>query len=268
MSETLEPRIVDKPFARRWLVTTLALIGRAPLRFGCLIALLGLLDTGVEALFQGYSMSRVWGDRLGALALPLLWLLTAAVARGADKPSLTRESLISAFRRESLLRALRAGALYAIAIHLFDSWHSAGSSGAAHHPGAAPVYLSVPGDFVDSVAANVAFFCMALGPCYFPLLAFVPGAEAYLLSRRASRMNGDLLIDFLIAVLVLTGLGITSMVPLFGMTNAAFLVFMGVFNYVVYRDIFERRAQNAPLPALSRSAALLQPPEPTAETGH
>lgn len=101
MSETLEPRIVDKPFARRWLVTTLALIGRAPLRFGCLIALLGLLD-----------------------------------------------------------------------------------------------------------------------------------------------------------------------MPLFGMTNAAFLVFMGVFNYVVYRDIFERRAQNAPLPALSRSAALLQPAEPTAETGH
>lgn len=265
MSDTLEPRIVDKPFARRWLVTTLALMARAPARFGCLIALLGLIDTGVESLFAGYSVSRVWGERLGALALPVLWLMTAAVARGADKPSLTRESLVTALRRNSLLRALRAGAIYAIALHLFDSWHGV-SSGAAHHAGTAPGYLSTPGDFIDSIAVNAAFFSLALGPCYFPLLAFAPGAEAYLLSIKATRVNGALVIDFLIAVIVVTGAGITNVLPAFGMTNAAFLVFMGVFNYVVYRDIFERRAENAPLPVVSREpmipSRVLPSPEP------
>ncbi len=264
MSDTLEPRVVDKPFVRRWLLTTLTLTGRAPVRFGCLIALLGLLDTGVEALFEGYSVSRVWGDRLGALALPVLWLLTAAAARGADKPSLTREAFVSAFKRGSLLRALRAGALYAIAIHLFDAWHATGSSATAHHVGTAPGYLTVPGDFIDSIAVNAGFFSIALGPCYFPLLAFVPGAEAYLLSRNACRKNGELVIDMLIAVLVITGIGITNVLPAFGITNAAFLVFMGVFNYVVYRDIFERRAENAPLPAHTSDpviAAVVPSPE-------
>jgi len=32
----------------------------------------------------------------------------------------------------------------------------------------------------------------------------------------------------------------------YGMTTAAFLVFMGVLNYVAYRDIFERRGRNLP----------------------
>jgi hypothetical protein len=53
-------------------------MGRSPVRFGALIALLGVVDSVTEALFAGYSVNRVWGERLGAIFLPLLGLLTAA----------------------------------------------------------------------------------------------------------------------------------------------------------------------------------------------
>jgi Flp pilus assembly protein protease CpaA len=33
------------------------------------------------------------------------------------------------------------------------------------------------------------------------------------------------------------------------MTAAAWIVFMGILNYVAYRDIFERRSANLPLVA-------------------
>jgi hypothetical protein len=83
--------------------------------------------------------------------------------------------------------------------------------------------------------------------------ALAPGAscEAYLLSRRASRINGDLAIDILLALLVIAGVSVSGVLPALGMANAAFLVFMGTFNYAVYPDIFERRAENEALPVAS-----------------
>jgi hypothetical protein len=35
-------------------------------------------------------------------------------------------------------------------------------------------------------------------------------------------------------------------VPFYGMTLAAWIVFIGVLNYVAYRDIFQRRSANLP----------------------
>jgi len=58
-------------------------------------------------------------------------------------------------------------------------------------------------------------------------------------------MNNVVLIMLFIAVPL-------SLIPSYGMTEAAWLVFMGILNYVAYRDIFERRDQN--LPATARAA--------------
>jgi hypothetical protein len=35
-------------------------------------------------------------------------------------------------------------------------------------------------------------------------------------------------------------------VPLFGFTEVVAVVFVGVFDYVAYRDVFERRDTNVP----------------------
>ena len=59
-------------------------------------------------------------------------------------------------------------------------------------------------------------------------------------------MNGSITLIMLIGILVLTAGTIASAVPAYGMTTAAFLVFIGVLNYVAYRDIFERRSGNLP----------------------
>jgi hypothetical protein len=71
---TLEPREVDQPFAQRWLRATLALFLRSPFRFGILIALLGCLDTSAVNFATGHVIEKVLVDRLGIVALPLLWV--------------------------------------------------------------------------------------------------------------------------------------------------------------------------------------------------
>jgi len=88
-----------------------------------------------------------------------------------------------------------------------------------------------------------------VGPCYFPLLVLVskvPPLHARHLSRKASDINGWIVIMMLILILDLGAIALASVVPAYGMTTAAFLVFFGVLNYVAYRDIFERRSASHP----------------------
>ncbi len=47
-------------------------------------------------------------------------------------------------------------------------------------------------------------------------------------------------------ILAVGAIYLSSAIPAYGMTTAAFLVFFGVLNYVAYRDIFERRGENLP----------------------
>ena len=252
MSETLEPRTVDKPFVRRWLLTTLALMGRAPLRFGLLILVLGLLDSAVDALFAGFTMSERWSNALAVAVLPFFWLLVAAVARGADNPMEAREALVRAFRSETVKHLGAFGLTYATA-YLLLHWYWDKPVATHPHPGsgtgAGADYLSTPGHFIDSIAVYVGFYSILRGLCYFPLMAWVPGVGAYALrlARRANELNGTIFIDFLIVVLVLPAAWLAEALPAFGMTNAAFVVFMGTLNYIVYRDIFERRTNNLPV---------------------
>jgi hypothetical protein len=245
-------------------------MGRAPLRFGLLILVLGLLDSAVEALLAGYTPSERWSNSLGMLILPFFWLLVAAIARGADNPLEAREALVRAFRSEALKRVGSFGLAYATAYLLLHAFWDKPES-AARHPGSgAADYLSTPGHFIDSIAVYVGFYSIFRGLCYFPLMAWVPGVgdHAPRLSRRANELNGTLLIDFLVIVLVVPAAWLAQALPAFGMTNAAFLVFMGTLNYIVYRDIFERRANNLPVTkAVSESLAIVSKVAPVTPTG-
>ncbi|HXN10818.1 MAG TPA: hypothetical protein VN859_06210, partial [Steroidobacteraceae bacterium] len=49
-----------------------------------------------------------------------------------------------------------------------------------------------------------------------------------------------------VAAIAIAGVAVATALPLFGLTNAALLVFLGILNYVAYRDIFERRSENTP----------------------
>ena len=246
MNATLEPREVDKPFAQRWLRTTLALFLRSPFRFGILIALLGCLDTSAVNFANGYVVEKVWVDRLGIVALPVLWVLVSAVARGADDNSLTWQTLSHLGRRSVWTGALSAGVGMAALSWLFHSLFHGFGAVAAHNP---PAYLQHQGDFLASVEASVVVIVTSAGLTYCPLLALVPGLSApnvRSLSHKADKINGLVTILTMTGILAIGAIYLSAAIPAYGMTTAAFLVFFGVLNYVAYRDIFERRGENLP----------------------
>lgn len=246
MNATLEPREVDKPFAQRWLRATLALFLRSPLRFGLLIALLGCLDTSAVNFANGYFVEKIWVDRLGIVALPILWVLVSAVARGADDNSLTWQTLSHLGRRSVWVGAVSMGVgLAALSWFLHSLFHGFGAV-AAHNP---PAYLQHQGDFLASVEASVVLIVTYGGLTYCPLLALIPGLparDARSLSKKADKINGLVTILTMTGILAIGAIYLASAIPAYGMTTAAFVVFFGVLNYVAYRDIFERRGENLP----------------------
>lgn len=247
MSTTLEPRKVDQPFVRRWLRMALELFVRAPMRFGILIALLGGVDHAAVALAQGVGIQRTWADRLGTLMVPLLWVLTSAIARGADDSRQSSEALASLGRRQVWLGALRAGVTLAVFLSI-AGWVLQGL-GQLLSPHRSQSYLQHPGELLDSIVANVLFLQSWVGLCYCPLLVLQPQLsppEVSSMSRRASKINGNMLIFTFVGVITFGAASLASVLPLYGMTDAALLVFLGVLNYVAYRDIFERRSGNLP----------------------
>jgi Kef-type K+ transport system membrane component KefB len=255
MNGTLEPREVDKPFARRWLRTTLLLLLRSPFRFGLLIALLGCLDTSAVNLAKGYVVQKLCVDRLGNVMLPLLWVLVSAVARGADDPRLTWQALAQLRRRRVWIGALVPGVGVALANSIIYV-----SLGASRHSSHSQSYLLNQGQLLDSVESSVMLISIIIGICYFPLLVFVPDVSALhagYLSRKATDMNGWNVITLLILILVLGAIALSTL-PSYGMTTAAFLVFIGALNYVAYREIFEGRlSPELPAQTPSRSSVPL-----------
>jgi hypothetical protein len=247
VNTTLEPRRVDKPFLRRWLRMSFALFLRSPVRFSLVIALLGWLDTSAVNLAAGYAVQKIWVDRLGMLVLPALWLLISAVARGADDSSQTWRALAALTRKQVWAGALVPGISLA-------AWHwiicgfvlDLDPSLTVHAPGS---YLQHPGQFLDSIATTIAPISFWVGACYFPLLALAPdvsAGSARHLSKRASDINGEFVIWIFVATMVAGANVLVTLAPAYGMTVATFVVFMGIVNYVAYRDIFERRSENLP----------------------
>lgn len=246
MATPFEPREVDKPFIPRWLRLTLQLLARSPLRFGILIAALGWIDTSAVKLSDGYVVPKIWVDRIGTLLLPILWMIVSAVARGADDSHRTWEAMSALRRRQVWLGALSTGATIVILQWLVKLMFEGLVPFKAQGP---QITLQHPGQFIQSIAANVLITCIFVGLCYFPLLVLVPQlspSHARHLSRKASQINGEWLTRIFVAIVAVGANALASVAPAYGMTAAAFLVFLGVFNFVAYRDIFERRDRNLP----------------------
>jgi len=97
----------------------------------------------------------------------------------------------------------------------------------------------------------------AAGICFFPLLVLeseLSFQEVLRLSKSATEINGRKTISWLmIGMLAAAGL-LEMFVPAFGLTSAVFIVFIGVLNYVAYRDIFERQSENSTRVAATVSA--------------
>lgn len=269
MSTDLRPREVERPFLRRWCVAALALLLRAPLSFGLVIAALGTLDTYAGSLGHNYVMPR-WSARVLSLSisglLPVVWVVVAALSRGADRSLGAGVSLEPILRRD-----LWRGVMFAAVVQIGQDLLGFVLSGVP--------MSSVPmskgfgsGLFVATVGTYGALLTLFFGSSCFPLLVQAPGVSARALrglSCSADELNGYSFMwrerrhfvsicGVFVGCALALALALSSVVPAFGMTNAAFLVFLGVFNYVGYRDIFERRAENAPrvsAPAAASPAA-------------
>jgi hypothetical protein len=229
---------------RRWLRAALLLLLRSPFRFGLLIALLGCLDTAAVNFAEGYVIQEVWVDRLGIVALPLLWVLVSAVARGADDHSLTRQSISQLCRRSVWIGALSVGVVLATLSWFLHSLSHGFAEAVARHPSA---YLQRQGELLASIEAAVVLIVGSSGLTYCPLLVFVPDLSphhAITLSRRADKINGVVTILIMTGILAIGDLYLAAAIPLYGMTTAAFLVFFGVLAYVAFRDVFEGRSEN------------------------
>lgn len=246
MSETLEPRKVEKPFLGRWAITALALLARSPVSFGAAVAAVAIAALLGTEVVPAPLIEAGWTLVAGSLLLPLFWVVSSLLARRSDRDFRRSELLQHAASRSVWGGGLLPGCLLA-SMGLLFHWALRGSP-----------FLA---DFIGSYTWNCLLLVAPLGVCYFPLMALVPGLtilDACRLSKKASRLNSERVIIVFIAALSLTADAFARAGPVGDIVSAAILVFVGVFNYVAYRDIFERRADYAtePVFALQRRRSL------------
>ena len=265
MKNILEPRQVERPFIGRWMRSSLQLIVRSPVQFGLVVVLLICLDNAVVKLAGGYRVPKLWANGFGSLLLGFTWVFIAALARGADESSRTWSALAQFVRPRVWLGAV-ASAAAAFCFELVVAWLFNGVTGLDGMTGlrhGKPVsFVQHPGDVVGAIAHDAMFFTAVFEPFYFPLLAAVPQLsppEAYSLSKFAARKNGSIEILLGIGIVVVAAALLAQFTPVFGLIDAATVLFVGVFNYVAYRDVFERRADNAPLPVASAAPGEVSP---------
>ena len=233
MSDTLEPRRVEKPFIGRWVRATLALLAHSPVTFGATVAALAILDLFYRDVVPEHFVKAGLTLIAGALLLPPFWIVMSVLSRHSDR----------AFDRSELLQlsasarlwggGLLPGCLLATVNCLLHWAFAAGPAIAG---------------LIGSYTVNCLLLLAPLGVCYFPLLALAPGLspiDACRLSKKAVRLNDEWAIVLFVAALSLVPDVFAREVPVGVIVTAAFLVFIGVFNYVAYRDIFERRLDYA-----------------------
>jgi hypothetical protein len=118
------------------------------------------------------------------------------------------------------------------------------------------------GRLLDSTAAQAGMVMTAAGICFFPLLVLEPALsfrEAWRFSRSATEINGRRTISWLMVGMLFVVALLGLFVPAFGLTTAAWIVFVGVLNYVAYRDIFERQSTNLPEAVATASIVVAAP---------
>lgn len=233
MSETLEPRRVEKPFLGRWIRATFALLAKSPATFGAAVALLSILDLFYIDVVPARLIEASLTLLVGALLLPVFWIVMSLVSRQADRALDRSEVPRLAVSRHVWVSGLLPGCLLA-AVNCLLHW--------TLPPGSAYA------DVIGSYTLNFLLLVGPLGVCYFPLMALAPGLtifEACQLSKKASRLNSEWIVVIFITALSAIPDVFGQAVPLGLIVTAALLVFIGVFNYVAYLDIFERRVDYA-----------------------
>lgn len=251
MNTALEPRTVEKPFIRRWLCLTFALLVRAPLRFGLAIAVLAALDAVAIRICAGVTSDRAMTGRVAIVFLPILWVAICALTRGADDPGRSGEALRGLLSRKLWIATL-TGSFLLLWITLLVSWSMHDIPELLGLPPAPDPYVQQSEPFVAALLTNVMIVTIGLEPYYAPLLALGPGlshGQACFLSKKAAAKNGRVAVWAFVCAAVFCAHVVSYIVPAQGLVVAAFIVFMGVFDYVAYRDIFERRSENVPLAA-------------------
>jgi hypothetical protein len=255
MSAILEPREVEKPFWKRWLRMSWQLFIRSPIRFGILIAALGWGDTSAVNFSPGFIIPKIWTERLGMLLLPALFAIICGVARGADDDRQTWSVLRKLIDFRFWGKALVGG----LAVALFQwvvEWIVFHTLLLFPDPSANEHYSHESGALLTTIASKVFLVNWVLGICYAPLSVFWPElsfVETRKLSQSAATVNDKGRITYLLCGVVLSGFPLT-LIPSYGMTEAALLVFLGILSYVAYRDIFERRDENLPATGSTRTA--------------
>jgi hypothetical protein len=246
VNQTFEPRKVERPFIGRWLGTSLRLLIRSPLHFGSAIVFLVCIDNAVAQLATTYRIGAIWAHAVGSLLLGLVWVFIAALARGADDPSRIGSALRHVVQPKVWIGA-SASAAVIVCMQMVFLWTLAGAIRTHGHMFSET--LEQPGDLVACIDVDAAFVSLFFDPFYFPLLALVPGIaamDARSLSKRAARINGSVVISLGFGLIIVPPILVAEVVPVFGLILATTLTFLGVFNYVAYRDVFERRADNEP----------------------
>jgi hypothetical protein len=245
VSAFLEPRVVESPYRKRWVRAALQLFVRSPLRFGVLIATLAWLDVNFLAVFHGSRVPDALMKWLGLMTLPLVWAVASALARGADDRSQTLSAFAGFLRLRLWASILFAGALIVCVLWTIDFlFDSILQFSILNHE----TRVSRSGQLLGAIGGQALLVYCFCGPCLLPLLVLMPALsfeEARRLSNRAAEINdwqqflGLLLRLFCVAAIM-------TFLPAYGLSEAAWMVFMGVLNYVAYRDIFERRPGNLP----------------------
>jgi hypothetical protein len=206
-----------------------------------MITLLGGVDAAALQWLQDVAAQDAWAARLGMLCLPFVWALVASVARGADDGSQTWSAFAGFAHRRLWMGVLASGAV----LVAFDALIHLTSFLVLSALEPAPV-INRSADLVHTLGGQVAFFYWLFGVCLLPLLVLQPGlspVHARDLSLRAVAINGRRPFDELVVVALLIGLPL-HFIPASGLGEVVWVVFTGTLNYVAYRDIFERRAEN------------------------
>lgn len=260
-----QPRQVEWRAAWRWTREALALMARRPLLYSAA----SMLTLALFLLFLRAD-SAVLRFALVLLLPPLALVGFLRLARAADCALPFSPAGLLPSNGDALRVLTIAGLGYGVA---FAALFALGALGEGPGDAEAAVMLkerltvlaaqsALPVLTLIKAAlfgASVTAFCsLLLALCSWftlPLVQFsgLPIVPATLLSFRAYRMNARALgvmgmTVFVLTLLVLTltaGLGAVLIAP-----------FAGALLYVSYRDIFLGRAQNAPVPARAKLAAL------------
>lgn len=237
MAANFEPRAVERPYLKRWLLAASQLMLRAPLRFGaiCLVLILG--DHYAQDWLKGITLKNYEVDRLSMLAMPVVWALVAALSRSVDVGEFSR-TFGGLLRSRVWLGALALGVFLIVCNELVKVSTDM------------VLWSQTPGRILHTVAFATGPAYIWFGGCFLPLLVYQPSLSvrrAYRLSDRAFSLNHvkflGLPLDGLLIINLCVGLAL-SVIPEVG--AVLWVVLSGVLNYIAYRDIFERRADNLP----------------------